>query len=104
LETLLQDIRYGVRKMLVHKPGVTVRRYLRWALGNGARAAIFSVVNTVLFGHSHMQTPIACCHDLEPEPAAPRDRNVISAGIFSTGAKQNSFPGHVGAFTARPIT
>ncbi|HMG36955.1 MAG TPA: ABC transporter permease [Blastocatellia bacterium] len=47
METLIQDIRFGVRR-LVKSPGFAFIAIVSLALGVGANAAIFSLVNTVM--------------------------------------------------------
>src|SRR5215472_7237441 len=47
IETIIQDLRYGLR-MLAKNPGVTVVVVLSLAIGVGANTAIFSLLNAVV--------------------------------------------------------
>src|SRR5918996_5186181 len=73
-ETLLQDVRYGVRMLAKHK-AFTAVAVVTLALGIGANTAIFSVVNELL---------------LRPLPYRDAERIVTLWEVSPNGRRQNT--------------
>lgn len=94
IETLIQDIRYGFRR-LIKSPGVTIIAVLSLALGIGANTAIFSLVNTALLRPLPIEDPeqlVSLANTSEnrvfstfsyPNYKDFRDRNDAFAGLIA---------------------
>lgn len=86
MNTLLADIRFGLR-MLLKSPTTTVVALVALTLGIGANTAIFSVVNGVLlrtFPYHEAERLV-----LVWEKSPRNDQNVINLGNFSDWKEQN---------------
>ena len=87
MNTLLQDLRYGVRMLLKH-PGVSIVAVITLALGIGANTAIFSVVNAVLLRPLTFKNPDRVVSLWENVPTHGRWR--ASPANFHDWKKQNT--------------
>ena len=95
LETLWQDVQYGVR-MLVKNPGFTVVAVLALALGIGANTAIFSVVNAVLLRPLPYTDPDRLVYVLRTQP--PIMRGPISRPNFFEWQTEQKVFAEIAAF------
>lgn len=94
IETILQDLRYGLRR-LTRSPGFTTVALLSLALGIGANTAIFSLVNTALLRPLPIERPdelVSLTNAVEnrafptfsyPNYKDIRDRNEVFAGLLA---------------------
>jgi putative ABC transport system permease protein len=101
MNTLLQDLRYGVRMLLKH-PGVTIVAIITLALGIGANTAIFSVVNAVLLRPLTYKDPERLVSLWENVPSQGRSR--AAPANFHDWKKQNTLFEDIAAYGASSMT
>jgi putative ABC transport system permease protein len=87
-ETLIQDIRYGLR-MLRKSPGFTAICVLTLALGIGANTAIFGVVNAVLLKPLPYLEPNRLVMVWEQNPHRGWFENIVSGANFLDWKRRN---------------
>ena len=89
METLIQDISYGIR-MLLKSPGLSIVATVALALGIGANTAIFSVVNGVLLRPLPFANPDALMAVFETDQQRGQVRGSYSYPNFFDLREQNS--------------
>jgi len=96
LETLWQDIRFGLR-VLRKSPGFTSVVLLTLALGIGANTAIFSVLNAVVFRPLPYNQPDQLVQLWEDPSGKGSGQNSVSGGVFADWRDQSQCFQHVSA-------
>jgi putative ABC transport system permease protein len=89
MDTLLQDVRYGVR-MLRKSPAITFVAVISLALGIGANTAIFSVVNAILLKALPYNDPDRIVLAWGHIPAEGKNRSQVSATDVDDWRNQNT--------------
>jgi putative ABC transport system permease protein len=99
MNTLLQDLRYAVR-LLLRTPGFTLLAALTLALGIGANAAIFSVINAVLLAPLPYASPERLTIVYSQFPTMDFNRFWVSAPEFLELRQHSRSFEELGAWTA----
>jgi putative ABC transport system permease protein len=103
LETLLQDLRYGLRQ-LQRNPGFTAVAVITLALGIGANTAIFSIVDAVLLRPLPYPHPDQLVLLFDVPLKQPDALSGISYRDFTEIRKQNSVFSGMGGNTFHDLT
>jgi putative ABC transport system permease protein len=97
METLWQDIRYGIR-MLLKSPSVSIVATIALALGIGANTAIFSVVNAVLLQPLPFTNPEQLMMVWESDSSRGQIRGSASYPNFADWREQNHVFEHLASY------
>ena len=103
METLLRDMRYGIR-MLTKRPGFTAVAIIALALGIGANTAVFSVVNAVLLRPLPYAEPDHLVNVWTTRPQRGINKMVASYPDFADWRDQNNVFERVAAYTEQDFT
>lgn len=99
MDTLIQDIRYGIKQLWKSK-GVTIVAIVSLAIGIGANSAIFSIVNSILLRPRPVATPEQLVEIYTGDRNHPyhstsypsyldfRDRGEVFSGLAAYGIRQ----------------
>jgi putative ABC transport system permease protein len=88
LETLLQDVRYGLRQ-LRRNPGFTAAAVITLAMGIGTTTALFTVVHSVLLKPLPFKDPARLLRLYEHSSDDKFPYNSSAAGVFAEWKKQS---------------
>jgi putative ABC transport system permease protein len=102
MDSFWQDLRFGAR-MLRKNPGVTILAAVALALGIGANAAIFSVVNAVLLRSLPYQEPERVVRVFEKRVRENTLTNVVSPADFLDWKTQNQVFQFMAAQIVSPV-
>src|SRR5271154_7279547 len=97
MESLLQDLRYGLR-MLRRSPGFTAVAVITLALGIGANTAMFSVINSVLLRSLPFPNPSRVM--VVWKTMSNGSPNAFSTPAFLEMRQQSDVLVHLGAFSS----
>jgi putative ABC transport system permease protein len=101
IETVIQDLRYGLRQ-LRRNPGFTAVAVITLALGIGANTAIFSVVDSVLLKPLRFKDPSSLVLVWENLPRYGIVRNTVSPPNLFDWERQNRCFSGMAAFLDQP--
>src|SRR5690348_1725524 len=102
LEDIIQDLRYGLRQ-LRRNPGFTIVAVITLALGIGANAAIFGVVDAVLLRPLPFPQPNRIVQPMRQYKSIRVTVPAISAALFDYWKAHNRVFSHFAAFSFLPI-
>jgi len=98
MESLLKDIRYGIRNLLKH-PGFTSIAVVTLALGIGANTAMFSVINAVLLRPLPYRDPARLVTIWEESPGRGMYQMPVSFANLRDWVDQNQSFEQISAYT-----
>ena len=102
MNTLLADVRFGVR-MLLKSPTVTIVAIVALTLGIGANTAIFSVVHGVLLRTFPYSNPEQLVLVWEKRQGGRTDQNVINLANYADWKAQNQVFSDMAVFFDRSL-